>query len=195
MLAMSNGAIACPSGLTPASHLTPSIPYAAARSDRKIREGGTDAHSVGCNHRPETKTSARTREVAGERTVSRLDSRGGERFWAGRITSGLVVLFLVFDGVGKVLRLDPSVEGTTDLGYPDRLVVWMGMSLLACTALYVIPRTAFLGVILLTGFLGGAVATQVRVQDTWFLFPLAVAVLAWAGLVTRDDRLPALVAP
>lgn len=112
----------------------------------------------------------------------------------GWVISGLVILFMAFDGIGKALRLEPSVDGTTDLGYPDRLVVWIGLALLVCTALYAIPRTATLGAILLTGFLGGAVATQVRVEDPWFLFPAALAALAWFGLSLRDRRLRAVLA-
>ncbi len=114
--------------------------------------------------------------------------------WAGRIISGLVILFLLFDSIVKVIGLGPAVESTVALGYPESVVFGIGLVLLVCTILYVISRTAILGAILLTGYLGGATATQVRVEDPWFLFPVLLGVLVWAGLFLRDDRLRALVA-
>lgn len=113
--------------------------------------------------------------------------------WAGRIMSGLVILFLLFDSISKVLRLDPAVEGTAELGYPASVVFGIGLTLLITTILYAIPRTAILGALLLTAFLGGATATQVRVEDPWFLFPVVLGALAWAGLALCDGRLRALV--
>ncbi len=112
--------------------------------------------------------------------------------WVGRIISGLVILFLFFDSIIKVMRLDPAVEGTVELGYPESVVFGIGLTLLVCTILYAIPRTAIFGAVLLTGYLGGATATQVRVEDSLFLFPILLGVLAWAGLCLRDDRLRAL---
>ena len=111
--------------------------------------------------------------------------------WAGRIVGGLVVLFLLFDGISKVLRLGPAVEGTVALGYPGSTVFGIGLTLLVCTILYAVPRTAVLGAVGLTGYLGGATAAQVRVEDPWFLFPVFVGVLAWVGLLLRDGRLHA----
>jgi hypothetical protein len=102
--------------------------------------------------------------------------------------SALVVAFLAFDGISKALTVEPVVEATTRLGYPEGSVFGIGVTLLVCTALYAVPRTAFLGAILLTGYLGGAVATQVRVEDPWFLFPAFIAVLAWGGIFLRDGR-------
>ena len=113
--------------------------------------------------------------------------------WAGRVTSGLVVAFLLFDAIVKVIKLAPAAEGTARLGYPVGVVVPLGVVLLACTALYVIPRTSVLGAILLTGYLGGATASQVRMGDPWFLFPVGVGVLVWGGLFLRDDRLRSLI--
>ena len=123
---------------------------------------------------------------------------GGSRttVWAGRIVSGLVVVFLAFDAVGKVLEVPAVVEGTVRLGYPAGVVFGLGIVLLACVLAYAIPRTSVLGAILLTGYLGGAVATHVRVGDpllSHVLFPVYVAVLAWTGLYLRDDRLRALL--
>lgn len=116
--------------------------------------------------------------------------------WAGRALSALPVLFLLFDGIAKVMRLPPVLEGTAKLGYPLTVVVPLGLTLLACTVLYAIPRTSMLGAILLTGYLGGAVASHVRVGDPLFshaLFPTYFAVLIWGGLFLRDARLRVLL--
>ncbi len=112
--------------------------------------------------------------------------------WAGRVVSALVVAFLAFDGITKAMTVEPVVEATTRLGYPEGSVFGIGATLLVCTAFYAVPRTALLGAILLTGYLGGAVATQVRVEDPWFLFPAFIGVLAWGGLFLRDRRVRAL---
>ena len=113
--------------------------------------------------------------------------------WGGRIVSALVTLFMLFDGVIKVMKLAPAVEGTVRLGYPPSVVFPIGIVALVCTILYAIPRTSTLGAILLTGYLGGATATQVRVGSSAFLFPVAVGVLAWLGLYLRDTRLRGLI--
>lgn len=115
---------------------------------------------------------------------------------AGWTMGILAVLFLLFDGVAKVVRLDPSVQGTVELGYTDGAVVTIGIILLVCTAVYVVPRTAVLGAILLTGYLGGAVATHFRLGNPLFshtLFPVYVAVLVWGALYLLDERVRALV--
>ena len=113
--------------------------------------------------------------------------------WAGRILSGFIILFMLGDAIPKVLRMDVAVEGSVDLGYPEATVIPIGLTLLVCTILYAIPRTAIIGAILLTGFLGGAVATQVRLEDLWFLFPFALGVLVWVCLYLRDARLRASI--
>jgi DoxX-like family len=115
--------------------------------------------------------------------------------WAGRIVSALAIVFLAFDSVIKVLNLPPAVEATTQLGYPTGLVVGLGILELACLAIYAIPRTAVLGAILLTGYLGGAIATQVRAGSPLFsvVFPVIVGALIWGGLFVRDERLRALI--
>jgi DoxX-like family len=119
------------------------------------------------------------------------------RLWTGRVMSALPALFLLVDGVGKLVKPAPVVEGTVQLGYPESALLGLGIVLLTCTALYVIPRTAILGAILLTGYLGGgAVATHVRVGSPLFshiLFPVYLAVLIWGGLFLRDERLRALI--
>jgi DoxX-like family len=118
------------------------------------------------------------------------------KLWTGRIMSALPARFLLLDGVGKLVKPAPVVQGTVQLGYPESVLLGLGIVLLSCTVLYVIPRTAILGAILLTGYLGGAIATHVRVGSPLFshiLFPVYVAVLLWGGLYLRDERLRALI--
>jgi len=113
--------------------------------------------------------------------------------WVGRILSALIVSFMLFDGIIKVLKLPAAVEGTVRVGFPASLVVTIGVVALLCAVVYAIPRTSILGAILLTGYLGGATATQVRMQDPWFFFPIAIGVLVWAGIFLRDSRLRRLI--
>src|SRR6267154_4770127 len=116
--------------------------------------------------------------------------------WAARIITALVVLFLVFDGVTKVMKVPAVMEATARIGFPANLIPGIGVLLLACTAIYVIPRTSVLGAILLTGYLGGAVLTNLRAGSSLFgetLFPVYFGVLVWAGLYLRDERLHALI--
>jgi len=116
-----------------------------------------------------------------------------QTLWAGRIISALIVLFLLFDSGVKAMKLAPAVEATVRIGYPARLVFPIGIVELICVALFVIPRTSILGAILLTAYLGGATATQVRLGDPWFFFPVAIGVLVWGGLFLRDARVRALI--
>lgn len=102
--------------------------------------------------------------------------------------SALVIIFLLLDGVMKLLRMDVSVDATIELGYPESQVPWIGLALLVSTALYAIPRTALVGAILVTGFLGGAIATQVRDEQASFLFPALLGLLVWVGLALRDQQ-------
>jgi hypothetical protein len=113
--------------------------------------------------------------------------------WSGRIVTALVILFMLFDGGIKVLKLAPAVEGTVRLGYPAGLVLPIGIVALVCTLLYAIPKTTILGAILLTGYMGGATATQVRMEDPWFFFPVVIGGLAWLGIFLRDERLRTLI--
>jgi DoxX-like family len=108
--------------------------------------------------------------------------------WTSWIVSGLLIAFMISDAIPKVLNMSFASSGTVDLGYPDSVVVPIGMALLVSTILYTLPRTAFIGAILLTGYLGGAIAPQVRLEDWWFLFPAAMAVLVWVGLAMRNPR-------
>jgi hypothetical protein len=116
--------------------------------------------------------------------------------WTGRILSGLASAFLILDSVGKLLRVQPVIEGTTSLGYSVSVIVPLGVTLLACVLVYLVPRTAVLGAILLTGYLGGAVATHVRVGNpvlTHVLAPTYYAAMLWGGLILRDSRLRAFL--
>jgi hypothetical protein len=116
--------------------------------------------------------------------------------WAGWGMSGLTVLFMLFDAVSKLAMERHVVEVTTKIGYPVEVIRPLGIALLVCTILYAIPRTAILGAILLTGFLGGAVASKVRIEDPLFssiLFAVYFGILAWGGLYLRDDRLRTLI--
>jgi hypothetical protein len=107
--------------------------------------------------------------------------------------SALVVLYLLFDSSLRVMKLAPAVEGAARLGYPESLVVPIGIIELVCIVLYALPRTSVLGAILLTGHLGGAAAAILRLENLWFLFPIGLGVLVWGGLFLRDDRLRALI--
>ena len=91
------------------------------------------------------------------------------------------------------MRLAPAVDATVRLGYPARLLLGIGIAELTCAVLFAIPRTSILGAILLTGYLGGATATQVRLEDPWFFFPIVIGVLVWLGLYLRDERLRTLL--
>jgi len=108
--------------------------------------------------------------------------------WAGRIISGVTVLFLIFDGVTKVIKERHVLEASAKLGYPVNSIVGIGAALLICVVAYVIPRTSVLGAILLTRYLGGAVATHVRVGDPIFdtVFPVIFGALVWGGLFLRE---------
>jgi len=116
--------------------------------------------------------------------------------WSGRALSAFAILFLAFDAAMKVLQLTPAVEGTTQLGYPASVILPLGLVQLVCLALYVMPRTSVLGALLWTGYLGGAIATHVRVGSpifTHILFPVYVAGMLWGGLWLREPRLRALL--
>jgi hypothetical protein len=111
--------------------------------------------------------------------------------WTGRVITTLVILFLVFDGVTKVIKVGPVMEACEKLGLSQPTAVAIGLLLLACTAVYTIPPTAVLGAILLTAYFGGAVMTHVRGGNGAFpiVFSIAFGVLTWVGLVLREPRL------
>ena len=116
--------------------------------------------------------------------------------WTGRVLTALLAVLLLLDSVVKVLRLPQVVEGTVQLGYPAATLVPIGLAALLCLVLYVIPRTAILGAILWTGYLGGAVATHVRAGNPLFshiLFPVYLGAAIWLSVWLRDRRLRALI--
>jgi hypothetical protein len=116
--------------------------------------------------------------------------------WTGRILSGIAVLFLTFDTVIKLVASKAAVEGTTQLGWPAHHLPTLGAIEVVCLVLYLIPRTAPIGALLWTGYLGGAIATHLRLDNPLFshiLFPTYVAALLWGGLYLRDARVRAVV--
>jgi hypothetical protein len=115
--------------------------------------------------------------------------------WVSYVVTALPVLFLLMDGVMKLFKPAFVVDATTQLGYQENTIVPLGIVLVTCTVLYLIPTTSVLGAILLTGYLGGAVATHVRVEGGAFpiLFPVIWGALVWGGLYLRDTRLRALI--
>lgn len=115
--------------------------------------------------------------------------------WTGRVLSVLAALFLLFDGAMKLVKPDFVVEATVRLGYAESVILPLGVVLLVSTVLYLVPRTSVLGAILLTGYLGGAVATHLQHGDSPFeiVFPAIFGALLWGGLVLRDTRLRSLV--
>ena len=123
------------------------------------------------------------------------DAVPSRTLWLGRIVSWLLALLLLVDGVAKLFKPGPVVEGTVKLGYAESAIIPIGIVLIVCTILYLLPITQVLGAILLTGYLGGAVATHVRVGDGAFgvVFAVAFGVLIWLGLYLRDARVRSLV--
>ena len=122
--------------------------------------------------------------AAGRRVISNV------QLWAGRIMSGFAGLFLLVDGGMKLFKPAVVLKATRELGYPESEIVGIGVLVLVCTVLYLFPRTSILGAILLTGHLGGAIASQVRVEAPWFnvIFAFVLGCLVWGGLWLRDAR-------
>lgn len=136
-------------------------------------------------------TTARASEPAS--TAGALSRKA---VWGGRVMSGFAALFLAFDASMKVMKAAPAIQTTTELGYQASVVMPLGLVQVVCLIAYLVPRTAVLGAVLWTGYLGGAIATHVRVGNPLFshtLFPIYVAALLWGGLWLRDQRLRALL--
>jgi hypothetical protein len=123
--------------------------------------------------------------------MSKDNTKRAASRWASIVLSALPVLFLLFDGGMKLLKPPAVVAATVKLGYPESAITGIGIALLVSTTIYIYPRTAVLGAILLAGYLGGAVASQVRVSGTAFniLLPVLLSVLLWGGLWLRLERL------
>jgi len=118
------------------------------------------------------------------------------RIWTGRVLTGLGALFMLFDGVIHILKITPVVDAFAQLGFPLGTSRALGVIEIICVAIYLLPSTSVLGAILLTGYLGGAIATQVRVGAPLFsttLFPIYVALFLWGGLYFRDERVRSLI--
>jgi hypothetical protein len=133
---------------------------------------------------------------AGTRPVARGASN--RLVIAGRTLSTIASALLLLDSIGKLLRMQAVLDGTAQLGYPTDVVFGLGVTLLVCVVAYIIPATSVIGALLLTGYLGGAVATHVRVGDPLFshvLFPTYVAAVIWGGLELRNPRLRAALSP
>jgi len=132
-----------------------------------------------------------------EATLVPSDTKGTSqrRQWAGRILTGLTASFLVMDGGMKLFKPPFVVQATVQMGYPESAIVGTGIVLLAYTLLYLIPRFSILGAVLLTGYLGGAVATNVRAAQPMFntVFPVIVGCIVWGGLWLREARLVELL--
>ncbi|MBW8873836.1 MAG: DoxX family protein [Acidobacteria bacterium] len=113
--------------------------------------------------------------------------------WAGYVISALPVLGLLFSGIMTLMKPASVVEAFTQFGYPESMIIGIGILKLACTIVYLIPRTSVLGAILLAAYLGGATATNVRIGDPSFLAPVVFGVLLWLGLYLREPRLRPLL--
>jgi DoxX-like family len=125
-----------------------------------------------------------------------MHSKGA--LWTGRVLSGLVILFLVMDGIIKLVPIQPVTDSLKELGYPtsDSFARFLGVVTLVCTALYAWPRTSILGAVLLTGLMGGAIASHLRLGDPLFthtLFGVYLGLILWLGLWLRDERLRRLM--
>jgi DoxX-like family len=112
--------------------------------------------------------------------------------WTGYLTSALPAVMLLMSAFMKFVKPPPVIEGFAHLGLPESLALGLGILELACTVAYLIPQTSVLGAVLLTGYLGGATVTHLRVGDPFFM-PVLLGVLVWGGLYLRDGRLRALI--
>jgi hypothetical protein len=123
--------------------------------------------------------------------TAKANSSANVSLWIGRILTTLIVLFMVFGTAIKVLNMGPAVEATTQLGYEASAVVGIGIVELICLVLYLYPRTAVLGAVLFTGYLGGAITTQILAGANLFtvVFPIIVGALLWGGLYLRDRKM------
>ena len=139
--------------------------------------------------------------MTGLSTVTQPQANAGvpaASVWAGRIMSGLAIVFFTFDGVMKFIQPQVVIDATRQIGWPAdaATLAVLGAILLACAALYAFPRTATLGAILLTGYLGGAVVAHARLGDPLFthiLFGVYLGLFVWGGLWCRDPRIRALI--
>ena len=113
--------------------------------------------------------------------------------WTGRVISALPVLLMLLSAALKLIKPAPVVQGFARVGYPESLMLSLGILEILCCVVYLIPRTSILGAILMTGYLGGATATNVRVGDPSFPLPVLLGMFVWGGLFFRDARVRALL--
>jgi hypothetical protein len=127
--------------------------------------------------------------------VETLNAPSKTPLWIGRGLSGLAVLFLLFDGIGKVLKIAPVMEACAPLQVPEWVIPGLGVVLILSTLVYAIPPTSILGAIVLTGYLGGAVWTHVRMGEPIFpmVFPILFGAILWLGLYLREPHLRDLI--
>jgi hypothetical protein len=132
--------------------------------------------------------------AAMEMPSNKVNTQSKGQLWTAWVLSGLTVLFMLFDAVGKFVMPQQVVQAFARLGLPTSLGVGIGVLLFVSTIIYAIPRTAVLGAVLLTGYLGGAVAIQMRAASSTFetVFPVLFGVIAWAGVYLRDCKLRAV---
>jgi hypothetical protein len=134
--------------------------------------------------------------IGTQTSTSGTAASGRGMLWTSRVLTAIAVLFLTFDCSIHLMQIPAAVKGTAELGYPASSLLVIGVIELVCLLAYLIPRTAVLGAILWTGYLGGAIATHLRVGNPLFshtLFPIYVAALLWGGLWLRDAKLRALI--
>ena len=130
-----------------------------------------------------------------EAVLTNISSESKAMLWTGRIASGLIIAFMLLDSVMHIAKPAPVVQAFAELGFPISLSVPLGVIGLICVAFYALPRTSVIGAILLTGYYGGAVVTNLRVLHPAFecTFPVMLGVLAWGGLWMRDEKLRAMI--
>ena len=124
-------------------------------------------------------------------THNQTETVSKTRLWTARVMTTIAALFLLLDSGMKLLQSPEAVAGTVALGYPAGVLLWLGIVQLVCVILYLIPRTSIVGAIMLTGYLGGAIATHVRVESPMFthtLFPIYLAALLWGAIILRETR-------
>lgn len=195
-----------PSSGSSAGHRSMAVATSRSRSGRSTRPRTSAPSSrrrcastkSGCATRPRSarRPSAEEHAMQATATYPAPAPAAGAVRWTGRVLSALVVLFLLFDGLIKVVELPVVGETLVQLGYPPSLGFGLGVLTLAIALLYAWPRTALLGAVLLTGLLGGAIATHLRVGSPLFshlLFGVYIGLMAWGGLILRDDRLRELL--
>src|SRR5580704_3266882 len=137
--------------------------------------------------------SAVTRSPATTQSVASAVPTSKKMLWAGRVISAIPVLLMVLSAVMKLIKAAPVVQGFPKYGYPESQIVIIGVLELLSCIVYLIPSTAVLGAILMTAYLGGATATNVRVGDPSYIMTVLLGVFVWGGLFFRDARVRALI--